>query len=366
MEEDIIIPHKKLDYTLKSEEERKKFVDELIPLLTKDQLDNKKYMEILADYIVSAMTPEEKKEKLILTDNRMITVNKRETSFQSLVDKFENGEDGLWNLMIDNDKNVLLTHKKEITEKDLNEIKDLKDLKESIKIVEQMEKAATGKKRFKLKKWLIEMHQEQYVIKDSYNSTMNLSSTVKSFTKARLNENIIINEQNEPESDCMIDLFNPTHICALLCNYSALKEDCWGNFTWDFWYLMQDLDVLVDKTLKEDYPLYYKLLIYKIDGKSNVEIQELLKDEFNITYTVEYLSSLWRNKIPKMIAEKAKEEYLIWYYTYKEYGKWKKCSRCGQIKLAHNRFFSKNNTSKDNFYSICKECRNKKNKEGVK
>jgi hypothetical protein len=128
--------------------------------------------------------------------------------------------------MIDNDKNVLLTHKKEITEKDLNEIKDLKDLKESIKIVEQMEKAATGKKRFKLKKWLIEMHQEQYVIKDSYNSTMNLSNTVKSFTKARLNENVIINEQNEPESDCMINLFNPAHICALLCNYSALKEDC--------------------------------------------------------------------------------------------------------------------------------------------
>jgi hypothetical protein len=74
---------------------------------------------------------------------------------------------------------------------------------------------------------------------------------------------------------------------------------------------MQDLDVLVEKTLRKDYPLYYKLLIYKIDGKSNVEIQELLKDEFDTTYTVEYLSSLWRNKIPKMIAEKAKENYLI-------------------------------------------------------
>lgn len=74
---------------------------------------------------------------------------------------------------------------------------------------------------------------------------------------------------------------------------------------------MQDLDNLVDATLKDEYPLYYKLLIYKIDGKSNAEIQELLNDEFGITYTVEYLSSLWRNKIPKMIAEKAKEDYLI-------------------------------------------------------
>lgn len=356
---------KKLDYTLKDAAARQEFVAELLPTLTKEQLNNKKYMEILADYIVSAMTPEEKKEKLILTDNRMVTVNKRETSFQSLVDKFENGEDGLWNLMIENDKNVLLTHKKEITKKDLEEIKDLNDLKESIAIVEKMEKAATGKKKFKLKKWLIEMHQEQYIIKDAYRSAVTPTTAIKNLTKAKLSEEISIDEDGEPHSNCLIDLFNPIHISALLCNYSALKEDCWGNFSWDFWYLMEDLDVLVDDTLKNKYPLYYKLLIYKIDGRSNAEIQEALNDEFGITYTVEYLSSLWRNKIPKLIAEKAKENYLIWYYTYKEYGKWKRCSKCGQVKLAHNRFFSKNNTSKDGWYSICKECRNKKNKEGV-
>ena len=48
------------------------------------------------------------------------------------------------------------------------------------------------------------------------------------------------------------------------------------------------------------------------------------------------------------------------HYTEEERGKWKRCSKCGQIKLANNRFFSKNNTSKDGWYSICKECRNKK------
>ena len=74
---------------------------------------------------------------------------------------------------------------------------------------------------------------------------------------------------------------------------------------------MQDLDNLIEKTLKDTYPLYYKLLIYKIDGKSNADIQILLEQEFGLTYTVEYLSSLWRNKIPKLLAEKAKEDYLI-------------------------------------------------------
>jgi hypothetical protein len=143
---------KKLDYSLKTSAERAEFIKELLPDLTKEQLKNKKYIEIMSDYIVSAMTPEEKKEKMILTDNRMITVNKRETSFQGLVDKFENGEDGLWNFMIDNDKNILLTHKKEITDVDLENIDSLKDLKESIKIIEKKEKEATGKNKYKFKK----------------------------------------------------------------------------------------------------------------------------------------------------------------------------------------------------------------------
>ena len=56
---------------------------------------------------------------------------------------------------------------------------------------------------------------------------------------------------------------------------------------------MLDLDNLIENTLNNDkYQLYYKLLIYKIDGKQNLEIQELLEKEFNQTHSVEYLSSL--------------------------------------------------------------------------
>ena len=143
--------YKKLDYSLKTAQERKDFVEAMVAGMSKDQLKNKKYIEILSDYIVSAMTPEEKKSKMILTDNRMVTVNKRETSYQGLVDKFENGEDGLWNLIID-DKNVLLTHKVSITDKDVEEIQPLQDLKESIAILEESVAKATGKKKFLLKK----------------------------------------------------------------------------------------------------------------------------------------------------------------------------------------------------------------------
>lgn len=350
----------KLDYTLESPQARKELVEKIVNETPPEQLTNR-YLEILADYIIFAMDKEERKTKKIITDNRMVTINKRETSFEGLVSKFENGEDGIYN-MIANDKNIIFTPKVSITQKDIEEIPPLKELRAAIEQVEKLEKAARGKKKFLLKKQLIEMRQDQYVIKSAYRKPIYCLNAIKSFSKLDLSENITFNEKMMPQSDGLISLFDPKHISALLCHYSKIKEDVWSRFNGDSYYLMHDLDNLIERTLKDEYPLYYDLLIYKIDGKQNAEIQKLLEEKHGIKHSVEYISSLWRNKIPKLLAEKEQEDYLIWYYTEVEKGKWKRCSRCKQVKLAHNKFFSKNKTSKDGFYSICKDCRNKKTK----
>lgn len=356
--EENIEEHLKLDYKLESPVERTELVRKIIEQTPPQQLTNR-YLEILSDYIIFAMDKQERKNKKILTDNRMVTVNKRELSFQGLVGKLENGEDGIYN-MIANDKNIIFTPKISITPQDLAEIPELRQLKSAIDEVEKQMKAATGKRKFLLKKQLIEMRQDQYVIKNAYKKPIYCLNGIKSFAKLDLSENIIINEKGEVSSDGIVNLFDPKHVSVLLCNYSKIKEDVWDRFGSDSYYLMKDLDTVTDDALKEKHPLYYDLVIYKIDGKQNIEIQQLLYEKHGIKHSVEYISSLWRNKIPKLIAEQAQENYLIWYYTVKEKGKWKRCSRCGQVKLAHNRFFSKNKTSKDGYYSICKACRNKK------
>ena len=86
----------KLDYSLQTPEER----NELVKKIMDDNPDlSEKYLEILADYLVLCMEKQEKKEKVILTENRMATVNKRETSFEGLVSQVVNGEDGIYNLV---------------------------------------------------------------------------------------------------------------------------------------------------------------------------------------------------------------------------------------------------------------------------
>lgn len=349
----------KLDYTLQDPGARNELVKKIIEQTPPQRL-TPKYLQLLANYLVFAMDKEERK-KNIITDNRMVTVNKRETSFEGLVEKFQNGEDGIYNI-ITNDKNIIFTPKISITEEDIQTIPGMKQLRNAIAQIEAQEKVATGKRRFLLKKQLIEMRKEQYVLKNTFKPPIYCLNATKSFNHIALEEKISVNEDGSLKIEGNFSLLNPDHVSAVLCNYSRIKQDCWGQFSSDAYYMIQDLENLVDETLEKDFPLYYDLLIYKIDGKTNEEIQSLLELDYGVRHSVEYISSLWRNKIPKMIAEQARKDWLIWHYTFEEKGQWKKCSRCGQIKLAHNMFFSKNNTSKDGFYSICKDCRNAKTK----
>ena len=352
----------KLDYSIQSPEERVQLVKKIIETTPSEKLNNK-YLEVLADYIIFAMTKKEKKEKKITTDNRMVTVNKRETSFEGLVSKFENGEDGIYNMII-NDKNVLLTPKYEkITQNDIDTMPELKQLCQAIAQVQEQQKKATGRRKYLLRQQLIEMRKDQYIIKSSYKPIIYSLNLIKSFSNVDLSDRIDIDEKGDIINKGLISLFNPSHISILLCNYSRIKEDCWDKFNSDIFYMMKDLEDIVDGALKEEYPFYYDIIIYKIDGKQNIDIQQQLYATYKTTHSIEYISSLWRKKIPKLIADYQEKKYLEWYYTFKQKGKWKKCSRCGQIKLAHNKFFSKNNTSKDGFYSICKECRNAKTKK---
>lgn len=347
-----------LDYTIQDPAERAALVQKIVDNASPEQL-TPKYLQILSNYIIFSMDKEQRKQKTILTDNHMVTVDKRETSFEGLITKFENGQDAIYN-MITNDKNIIFAPKIEITQQDLDTIPELRELRQAIDQVEEMKSKASGKRRSLLMKQLIEMRKDQYVIKNSYQRPIFFMNATKQSHRVKFWDKITILDNGELKIEGNFSFLRPQDVSVLLKNYSRVKEDAYGQFNSDSYYMILDLQNLIQRTLPQEYPLLYDLMIYKIDGKTNEEIQRLLEQKHGIKHSVEYISSLWCNKIPKLLADKAKKEWLVWHYTQEEKGKWKRCSRCGEVKLAHNEFFSKNKSSKDGFYSICKCCRNKK------
>lgn len=114
----------------------------------------------MSDYILDAVPKEEKKEAGLMTENRMATINKRETSFEGLVSQFENGEDGIYDLISDLGKNAIFKPKIGITEKDIEEIPDLAQCVEAIEYWEKILKTATGKDAYTAKKAIIELRKD--------------------------------------------------------------------------------------------------------------------------------------------------------------------------------------------------------------
>jgi hypothetical protein len=68
-----------------------------------------------------------------------------------------------------------------------------------------------------------------------------------------------------------VSLIDPKVISAILCSYSALKEAAHAQYDGDLWYLMQDFDEVAAAGLAE-YPLYERIVEYKIDGLQNIDI----------------------------------------------------------------------------------------------
>lgn len=351
----------RLDPTIQDPAERNQLVKKILAQTPPEKLTSS-YLEYLAKYLTYPTDKKERLQNKIITENHASWVSKRQTSFEGLVQKFESGEDAIYG-MIANDKNIIFTPKVEITQKDIEEIPGLKELREAIAKVEEQYHAATGKKRAALRKQMIEMRKDQYVLRSAYRPPIYCLNATRSFNNVSLDEKISLDENGEFIIEGNFSLLKPECVSAVLLNYSKLKEDSWGCFKSDSYYMLFDLEDLVDNTFKDKYPMLYDLIIYKIDGKTNQQIQELLNRDYGIKHSFEYLSSLWRRKIPKMVSEEAKKEWLIWHYTTEVKGKWKRCSCCGKIKPAHNLFFSKNNTSKDGWYSICKDCRKEKNQQ---
>lgn len=357
----IVIDTIELDYSLSTAEERVEYVKQLLKKMSNP---NNNQLTILADYILfvkdrNQTKAERQQEHPILTPNREFTIDKRQTSYEGLVEKLDNGEDGIYNLM-SNNKNQRLDAKEPITQKDVDTIPGLKDCMTVIDSLKSQYEKATGKRRKSLHNAIVETWKQAYLIKGTHKIGLGPHSSSKIATIADINipEEVWFDDNMIPHSDKPLSLLNPEHISFLLQYYQTLKQETWEMLHCDMRWHLIDLEDITTRALEHKYPLLYDIVIWKIDGLTNAQIREQARNIYGEDHSEQYYSTIWRKRIPKLIAEEAQKHYLLWFCRHKNIGYWKRCSKCGRIKLGHTLFFAKN-SSKDGFYSQCKDCKNK-------
>lgn len=291
-------------------------------------------LESMADYILYA----EKKESKILTKNRRKTIKKHEGI--CLEEMIENDEDII--------EDTRVFKKESITKEDLEKYPEIKkiheekeNLKKSWKTVDII--TSLNFSMITLKRSLSgQFHFRTHPSKPQYNF-----DTDTGYFKD--DEYIVVSENT-------IDFNNPKHIFELINNYAGLVDQSYEDCQSDIKHFLYVLEDMIKKTSLPDY--MFDILVWKVDGLTNPEIVNELKIKYGLVLSEPRVSIIYRDIIPQKICETYKNDYEDWLYTYKVRGSWKKCSACGEIKLATERNFYKDSKNRDGFRNICINCWN--------
>lgn len=348
-----------LDFSIKDPSERVKLVSEICNDPSSDLSDT--YLNAMSDYVLrtadAGQTSAERSEEYpMVTKNRQVTTSKRQTSLEGLVESFENGEDGLYSIL--GDDSQLLDARDLITDDDIESIPTMREMHDLIGTLTDQFNEATGRRKYQLKKSIIETWQQMYLLKASVRGAWASSAVrkqVQGMGKQSLPETVTLDEDNEPVSDCPVSLYNPAHVSFLLTYYTQLKSETHDDLNSDMRWLLLDLENLLDKATRGK-PELREVAALKMRGVPSNELVPYINEKYGTSHSEQYMSTIWRRIIPRLVVQEAKKHYVTWTWHTDYNRPWKVCSSCGRVLPKHQYWFPRNSSS-DGFYSKCKDCR---------
>lgn len=347
-----------LDYSIKDPEGRVALVEEVLKEVPNP---DQRYMQAMADYMLFAQDPgqtrkERSHESPIVTRNRMATTSKRQTSLEGLVDTLENGEDGLYALMADGPQ--VLDARDLITDEDIDSIPMMREMRELVDNLSEQFGRASGRDRYVLKRTIIETWQQMYLLKASFKgawASSRVRRQVRGIGGMELAGEAWLDEEGLPQSDCVVSLFNPAHVSFLMTYWFMLRQDTYDRLDADMRWVLVDLESLMDKALRGK-PELREIAFLKMLGTPSDEVLAVVNPKYGTNHSEQYLSTIWRKVIPRLVVEQAERRYVRNVWNNDPTRPWKRCGTCGKVKPAHVYWFPKN-SSYDGFYSRCKCCR---------
>ena len=265
-------------------------------------------------------------------------------------------------------------------------------------------------KYLKMRHLLVELRRQQFTLKDSYSSIIQ-RHTVPSAqflpTNISFENEVVVfpfgvnaEKKNKISSLIFRDNYDPNSYTEeelkLISKYIWEKKEQFSNITsnqfiidfrnlehiYNIFQLYYDLE---DETFKKELEsetdsllntlkfyikkanlsdIHREILELKIQKKRNQDISSYINQKYNKSYTSNYISTIFRQKIIREINEAAQyHEELISNIFFPE--NFKKCNDCGEILLCSTHNFVKKSRSKDGYANRCKRC-DKKIREQAK
>lgn len=251
---------------------------------------------------------------------------------------------------------------------------------------------------------LVELRREQYTLKDCYQTSI-ISQSDPDFTEERTWEfdggvevlplgakhkgNLVsslvfapwtqLNPQNFSEEDLKkistfywqkkeytpsgtlrwFDFRDPEHVYALLNIQLELEAECADcNENSQSVYhtndaLLAALQFYVEHAELSD--IHTEILNMKLHKKKNIDIAWEINHKYNKTYTANYISTIFKQRIiPRICAAAELHEKIVGNLFFEE--EFKTCTGCGVTMLRAPENFTRKTRSSDGFSSRCKKC----------
>ena len=214
----------------------------------------------------------------------------------------------------------------------------------------------TYQTKYFLREWMIDLRREQFLLKDSFCPPVGLIGSFGQRAERPDYVGMCIGKIILCDNDMMIDFGNWQHLHAMLKYYNGMKMKVEGDPFHPWWEPYNFLDILIERTRFS--PEHQLILERKINHVPNEKIVEELEATGSKTYSVNYISTIWKQHITKQLTKTA---YLWWEEkihkpdgTLENMTRWKICPQCGRQLYAHELNFGQyqDGTWKD----ICKDC----------
>lgn len=380
----------KLDFSLNSATERKKYIDKFLED-NRDVQFNKEELELMANYMLYGKN----EEGTSPVDRKEISIN---TKYNSYKKKEPDSLEALLENKTFNESSVNNINHYKIVKPSIDREKDadipgIKDLWETIDYLQKVIDVSTGKEEdssikplsglnlYKLKHMLIDIRRQQYYLKDGYKPTICMCGVIAHKPSPQIDEDILWSDSEyeilplgvlvsndikfinprefkgeytpKENAKFYLDFRNKEHIYALITHYEDLAISTVDKPESTVAAILNTLDFYIDKAnLSEQHKLIIRL---KKRRYSNELIRDIINKKYNRNHTSNYISTIFKQQICGKIGETAElhKEYFDNRYNPNA---WKTCTCCGKTKLRNTREFVKKARAADGLSNRCKEC----------